>query len=547
MFKRNFALLLVVVLLMASFAGCSSKPAEPTDTSGDSQDTKVPQIFTYNMGSDPETLDPNKASENVGMTILANTCEGLVRMDDAYNPLPGVAEKWEVSDDGLEYTFYLRDAKWSDGKPITAEDFAYSWERALNPDTAADYAYQLFYIKNATKYYSGEASADELGIEVIDEKTIKVTLEGPTPWMMQIFAFPTMFPVRKDIVEANPDTWALEASTFVCNGPFKVAEWKHNEVVTLVPNENYWDAGRIKLEKVNVTLINEESTALAAFEAGDIDAADSIPNTEIPRLQAEMPDEFMILPQLGIYYYTLNNRVKPLDDERVRRALSYAIDRKAIVETVTLGGQLPATAFVPYGVGAGGEDFREVGKKYFPEDGSKIEEAKQLLAEAGYPNGEGFPKLTVSYNTHENHKRIAEAIQQMWKKNLNIDVELTNTEWAVHLKNLEEGNYQIGRIGWLGDYAHPMTFLDLFIKGSGNNYSGWNSDEFDELIAKAKVETDMAKANEYMHKAEDIFMDRVTVMPIYFYTDPEVIKSYVKGWRKSPLGWFYFDGITIEK
>lgn len=558
MFKRSFVLLLVLALVVAAFAGCA--PKAPTPAPADQGDKKaeepakepakpdVPQVFTYNMGADPETLDPNKASENVGLTILKNTNEGLVRLDDSSKAIPGVAEKWDINDDATEFTFYLRDnAKWSDGKAITAQDFEYSWKRALNPETAADYSYQLYYIKNGEKYNNGEATADDLGIEVIDEKTIKVTLEGPTGWMEQIFAFPTLFPVRKDVVEANPEGWALEADTLVSNGPFNVVEWKHNDIIKMVPNENYWDKDRVKLDEFNITLINEQSTALSAFEAGDIDAASEVPSAEIPRLQAE-EEGFMILPDLTLYYYTLNNNIEPLNDEKVRKALAYSLDRRALVDTVLLGGQRPATGVVPYGINYGGEDFREVGGDYgIDPDAAKVEEARKLLEEAGYPNGEGFPTLTISYNTSENHKKIAEALQEMWKQNLNVNVELSNQEWKVHLVKLETKDYQVGRIGWGADYVHPMTFLDLFLADSGNNYTGWGSDEFDNLIRQAKSEVDPKKVNEYMHKAEDIFMERMSIVPIYYYTNPELIKPYVKDWRIDPLGFLYADSIYIEK
>lgn len=558
MFKRSFALLLVLALVVAAFAGCAQETPEPAPA--DQGDKKAeepakepakpdtPQEFTYNMGADPETLDPNKASENVGLTVLVNTNEGLVRLDDSSKAIPGVAEKWDINEDATEFTFYLReDAKWSDGKPVTAKDFEYSWKRALNPETAADYSYQLYYIKNAEKYNMGEGSADDLGIEVIDERTIKVTLEGPTGWMEQIFAFATLFPVRQDVVEADPEGWALDADTLVSNGPFKVAEWKHNDVIKMVPNEHYWDKDRVKLDVFNISLINEQSTTLAAYEAGDIDGADEVPSAEIPRLQAE-EEGFSILPDLSLYYYTINNTVEPLNDVKVRKALAYAIDRRALVDTVLLGGQNPATGVVPYGINYGGEDFREVGGDYgIDSNAARVEEAQKLLAEAGYANGEGFPTFTISYNTSENHKKIAEAIQEMWKQNLNISVELSNQEWKVHLVKLENKDYEIARIGWGADYVHPMTFLDLFLSDSGNNYSGWGSEEFDSLIKQAKMETDPTKVNEIMHKAEDIFMERMTVIPVYYRTMPMVMKPYVKDWRINPLGQLYADSIYIEK
>ncbi|SKC92513.1 peptide ABC transporter substrate-binding protein [Maledivibacter halophilus] len=560
MMKKVLSILLVLVLAVSLFTGCGQNTAndteEPNTNNEEEKDNigaeeekeEVPQVFTYNMGADPETLDPNRASENVGLTVLGNTFEGLVRLDDNSKAEPGMAEKWDINEDATEFTFYLRDdAKWSDGKPVTAHDFKYSWVRALKPETASDYAYQLYYIKNAEKFFNGEATEEDLGIEVIDDKTIKVNLEGPTGWMEQIFAFQTLFPVRKDIVEADPEGWALKPETLISNGPFKIVEWSHNEMIKMVPNEHYWNREAVKLDEFNMTLINENSTALAAYESGQLDAIDDVPRSEIPRLQSE-EEGFMILPDISTFYFTFNNEVEPLNDEKVRKALSYSIDRRAIVDTVLQGGETPATGIVPYGINYGGEDFREVGGNYgIDPEGAKVEEARKLLEEAGYPNGEGFPTLTISYNTDENNKKLAETIQEMWNKNLNISVELSNQEWKVHLIKLESYDYEIGRISWGADYVHPMTFIDLFLSDSGNNYTGWGSEEYDNLVRLAKSETDSKKVNEYMHKAEDILMERMAIMPIYYRTNPEAIKPYVKDWVINPLGNLFADKIYIEK
>lgn len=541
MLKKVLSLLLISVMVLATFSACKSD-----ENTISKEDLTEPQVFTYNMGADPETLDPGKASENVGFTVLVNVFEGLTRLDNNDTAIPGVAKKWEGNEDATEYIFTLReDAKWSDGEIVTAEDFVYAWRRAVDPKNATDYAYQLFYLKNAEAIVGGEKDISELGVEALDEYTLKVTLENPCSWMLEMFAFPTYYPVRKDVVEANPDTWALEAETIVSNGAFKVKHWSHSEEVVMIPNENYWDADRILLDEFRMTLITEESTALAAFETGDIDGSDGVPVTEIPRLLAE-EDDFEILPYIGLYYYTFNNEEPPFDNEKVRKAFSYAIDRKKIVGTITMGGEKPATGVVPNGIFVGEEEFRKAGDDYGIKPDAQIEEAKKLLEEAGYPNGEGLPKITLRYNTSERHKKIAEAVQEMWKQNLGVKVELVNTEWNVHLKNLEEGNYQIGRIGWIGDYAHPMTFIDLFIAASGNNYTNWSSDEYDNLVRDSKSTLNTKEASEYMHKAEDIFMNRHTVIPIYFYTNPELVRSYVKNWHKSRLGYLFVDKVYIE-
>ncbi len=543
MFKKFRCISLIVICTLFLAVGCTNS----NDTTEIDETKEVKQIFKYNMSSHPETLDPTLASEIVGFNVIVNAFEGLTSLDSNDKAVPGVAERWEVSDDEMVYTFYLKDdAKWSDGKPVTAYDFEYAWKRGIDSSSESDYAYQLFYIKNAEDIVEGNASIDELGVEVIDDKTLKVTLESPTSWMPEMFAFPTYFPVRKEIVEKNPDTWTQNEETLVSNGPFKVTKLNNDEKIVMEKNKFYWGKDRVKLEEIHFTLINDSSTALGAFEAGELDGVDNIPTVEIPRLRAES-DEFLILPDLGLYYYIFNNSIEPFNDLKVRKALSLAIDRKAIVNAVSLGGEIPASGVVPEGLKIGGKDFRQLGNDYdIDVDNASIQEARLLLAQAGYPEGEGFPVIKLSYNTNELHQRIAEAIQEMWKVNLNVDCELVNVNWLIHLKKLSEGDYQVGRLGWSADYVHPMTFLDMWITESGNNYSKWNDKKFDEYIKKAKSTVNEKETLKYLHKAENLLMNRHTIMPIYYTTDPEMMKKYVKGWRKSMLGMLYLDKAYIS-
>jgi len=561
--KKGLALLLVFALVVTSFVGCAQKTNEPVKAPEEGQEQSeatepapgeepkelnASQKLTYNLGHDPETIDPQLNSTVGGSIIIANTFEGLVTFDKDLKAVPGTAEEWKVSDDGLVWTFKIREnAKWSDGKPVTAGDFVYAWQRAVDPDVPCDYAYMFDMIKNGTKAYKGEVSPEELGVKAIDDKTLEVTLEAPAPYMVEIFGFATLSPVRKDIIEKDPERWAFTPELAVSNGPFKLASYSQNDVLKLVPNEEYWARDRVKLEELNFVFILEQSTALSAMEAGDVDGIDEVPNQEIPRLQAESED-FIIAPYLGVYYYVFNLTKEPFDDVRVRKAFAKAIDRNAIVTTVTLGGQVPATGYVPSGVTFAGEDFRKAGGDYGMDPmAAQVEEARKLLAEAGYPNGEGLPKITLQYNTSENHKRIAEAIQEMWNQNLNVNVELTNMETRVHYPALEEGNFQIARAGWIGDYNHPMTFLDLLLSDSGNNYTQVRNEEFDRIINEAKLAPDEKKQAELMHKAEDIIMENMTVLPIYYYTLPMMMGKYVKGWYRSPLGQMYFRDAYIEK
>lgn len=457
-----------------------------------------------------------------------------------------MAESWEVSEDGLTYTFKLRDAKWSDGEPVKAQDFEFAWKRALDPTTAAEYAYQMYYLKGGEAFNSGEGSIDDVGVKAIDDKTLEVVLESPTPYFLELTAFPTYFPVRKDVVEADPEGWALNMETYISNGPFKAVEWSHNDVLKVVKNENYYDADSIQLDGIDFYMIVEESTGMSAYESGEIDYLEHIPTDQIPTLQ-ESHEDFEIQPYLGTYFYVFNTTKEPVNDPKVRKALTLAIDRQAIVDVVTKGGQKPASGFVPPGMTlSDGSDFREKGGDYGIPATANVEEAKKLLAEAGYPDGQGFPTIEVMYNTLEAHKAIAEAIQEMWKQNLGINVELRNEEWKVFQETRTQGDFVIARHGWIGDYVDPMTFLDMWLSNSGNNNAQWKNADYDKLIADSK-KAEGADRDALMMQAEKLMMDEYITMPIYYYTKPTLLKSYVKGVHFSPLGFVFYHNATIEK
>ena len=462
----------------------------------------------------------------------------------------GIAEGYEVSEDGLVYTFHIRDnAKWSDGEDVTAKDFEYAWKRALNPNTAAEYAYQLFYIKNGEAYNKGEASADDVGIKVVDNKTIEVTLESAVPYFVSLLAMPVYYPVRQDIIEENGDKWALSPETYVSNGPFKMTEWSEKESMTFIKNENYWDADNVKLETLVFRLIDDQTTTLSAFKNGELDIMEQPPTTEIQSLIDEGVAK--VYPYLGTYFYMVNvsgkglssEAVDALQDVRVRKALSLAIDRNLITEKVSMGGEIPATSYVPEGVkDTQGNTFH----KDYSSVTTNIEEAKKLLEEAGYPNGQGFPTITFTYNTASNNQMIAQAIQDMWKTNLGINVELKNEEWAVFQTTRNNFQYEVCRHGWIGDYNDPMTFLDMWVTASGQNNAGYSNEEYDSLIAQAKSEQDGEKRTELLRKAEDILMDDMAIIPIYYYTNIVCANDNVKGYVKSPLGSMLFRQAYVE-
>lgn len=542
--------------------GCTKTKENEGEKPGDGNtpvvEETVEQKIVYNLGADPKTIDPQLNSAVDGSTIIHNAFEGLMREDENSKIVPGTAEKYEVSDDGTVYTFHIRkDAKWSDGKPVVAGDFEYAWKRALNPKVAAEYAYQLFYIKNGAAYYNQEkvggkvATAEDVGVKVIDDNTLEVTLEAPVPYFLSLAAFPTYFPVRKDIIEGNEEKWTLKPDTYISNGPFKMSEWKEKESITFVKNENYWDAKNVKLETLEVKLIDDQITYLNAFKSGEIDVIESPPQAEIPTLLDEGTAK--IYPYLGTYFYVINvsDKAKDVDPKaaealsnpKFRKALSLAIDRQLIVDKVAQGGQAPATSYVPAGIlDSIGEEFQ----KDYSSKGANIEEAKKLLEEAGYPNGEGAPTITFTFNTDQGHQNIAQAVQDMWKTNLGINVELKNEEWAVFQDTRNNFQYSMARHGWIADYNDPMTFLDMWTTGNGQNNAGYSNKEYDKLIAQAKVELDDAKRTELLHKAEDILMDESPIIPLYYYTNVLCIDKNVKGTYKSPLGQMEFRDAYVE-
>ena len=541
--KKILAMTLLTALVGSTFLGCGS--TENTVSSGN-----VEQKIVYNIDANPKTIDPQLNSAVDGSKVIRNTFEGLMREIENGEVENGIAEGYEVSEDGLVYTFHIRDnAKWSDGEDVTAKDFEYAWKRALNPNTAAEYAYQLFYIKNGEAYNKGEASADDVGIKVVDNKTIEVTLESAVPYFVSLLAMPVYYPVRQDIIEENGDKWALSPETYVSNGPFKMTEWSEKESMTFIKNENYWDADNVKLETLVFRLIDDQTTTLSAFKNGELDIMEQPPTTEIQSLIDEGVAK--VYPYLGTYFYMVNvsgkglssEAVDALQDVRVRKALSLAIDRNLITEKVSMGGEIPATSYVPEGVkDTQGNTFH----KDYSSVTTNIEEAKKLLEEAGYPNGQGFPTITFTYNTASNNQMIAQAIQDMWKTNLGINVELKNEEWAVFQTTRNNFQYEVCRHGWIGDYNDPMTFLDMWVTASGQNNAGYSNEEYDSLIAQAKSEQDGEKRTELLRKAEDILMDDMAIIPIYYYTNIVCANDNVKGYVKSPLASMLFRQAYVE-
>lgn len=518
------------MLTVLCLVGCGNKPAV--------------KYLRFCVGAEPETLDPRKMTDEVGGNIAAQLFEGLTVLDDKAVAVPAAAERWEVSPDGLTYTFYLRpDAKWSNGDQLTAQDFEFAWKTALSPEVASRYAYQLFCLKNGENYNKGRVPVSEVGVTAVDDKTLKVVLERPTAYFSSLTAFHSYYPVHRQTVKSNPD-WANDAGTIIGNGPFKIVSWTHNNKIEFAKNPYYWDAAKVKLDKMEFILVDNENTELAMFDNNQADMGRSPVSAAIPRLIKE--GKLKIYPLLATYFYCFNVTKPPLDNLKVRQALLLAIDREAIIKNVTKGEQKAALAWVPSGLSdaVSGSEFRTVGGNFYQDN--DIAAARKLLAEAGYPDGRGLPPITLIYNTNEGHKSIAEAVQEMWRKNLGVEVSLMNQEWKVFINTRNKGDFQIARHGWSGDYADPMTFIDLFTSDSGNNDAQYRNAAYDALVALAKTTNDQAVRMKAMHDAEKMLMDDAIIAPVYYYTNLTYVKPYVKGYRCTILGTFYFKEAYLE-
>ncbi|WIJ25998.1 peptide ABC transporter substrate-binding protein [Devosia sp. RR2S18] len=488
-------------------------------------------------GGDPGSLDPHKVSGDWENRVVGDYIEGLVTDNAAAEPIPGQAESWEVSEDGLTYTFKLRDdIFWTDGEPVTAEDFEFAFQRLMDPATASEYAYLQYPIKNAEAINSGEITDfSQLGVKAIDDKTLEITLEQPTPFFIEALTHYTAFPVPKHLVEEHGDQWT-SVENIAGNGPYEIVEWIPGSYVRSEKNEEYYDAENVQIDEVYYHVLEDQAAALNRYRAGEFDILTDFPSDQYAWMQENLPGQAQVDPFLGIYYYVMNQEQPPFDDVRVREALSISILRDVIGPDILGTGELPAYGWVPPGTGNYVED------AYMPEWAEmpyeeRVARAQELLTEAGY--GPDNP-LTVQlrYNTNDNHQRIAVALAAMWEP-LGVNVELFNAEVAVHYDALRAGDFQLGRAGWLLDYNDPSNTLDLLKTGVdqggemnwGNNYGRYSNEEFDSLMAQAATEQDLDARAELLAQAEEIAMDEFAAIPIYWYVSKNVVSPSISGFE----------------
>lgn len=548
---KKWALLLVLVFSMSLvLAACSGDDKEKDSGSADSSekdsgDTEATeeaegdseladdQTLNVNIKTEPPSLHPGTATDTTSGAVLYQTFEGLMRINQDDEVEEAMAESYEVSDDLLTYTFKIReDAKWSNGDPVTAQDFESAWKWVLNPDSAdTDYAYQLYPIKGAQAAKEDGGSLDEVGVTSKDEKTLVVELAQPTPYFLDLTAFYTYYPTNHKVVEEN-ENWAQEKTeNYVTNGPFLFESWEHKNQIVLKKNPEYWDADTVKLETINMYMIEDENTELQMFNNGELDWAGSptgaLPLAAIPALKEE--GKLNISPLAGVYYYSYNTEAEPFNNVNIRKAFALAINRQGIVENITKGEQQPAMGLVPPSI------FEENNEGYFKDN--DVEKAKEYLEKGLEELGlDKLPTVKLSYNTDEGHATIAQAVQDMWKKSLDVDVELNNEEWNVYLDSMSEGNYQVGRMGWNADFNDAINFLEIFQSVGGNNYTNWESEEYSDLIEKSRTETDPEARKQILRDAEALFMEELPIAPIYFYTNVWVQNEKVKNVEVSPLG-----------
>ena len=555
--KKVLSAMLAGTMALSLLSACGSeKPqniADVTTGSGSAAASSAAaapaekQEMTFVLNNIPDGLDPGVTNNSFAQYVLINCFEGLVTYDETGSLVGGSAESWDISDDGLVYTFHLRDGlKWSDGTPLTAQDFVYSIQRVLTPATAAQYVSMVTgYVKNAQEFYDGTATAEDLGVKAIDDQTLEITLIQPTSYFIDVLSMWVYDPVQQATVEANGDSWTSSPETYVCNGPFKVTGMSLNENVILEKNENYWDAENVTLEKLTFRYILDNSTALTAYESGEVDGIISVPSSDYARLKAEKAG-LQVYPSYGTVYYNINCEAEPYNDPLVRKALCLAVDRQALIDNVVQVDAQPAYSFLAPGYSVDGKDITEGRSDYGLSATADVEAAQAALAKAGYPNGEGFPTLKLSYYQDDTVKKIVEAMAEMLKNNLNINVEVSSNDWAIFYEDVQQGNYEVAAMGWSADYLNPMSFLPLFKTGDSSNNSFYSNPEYDALVEQVMSEGDAAAAAELTMQAADLASNDYCCLPLYYKANSFLMHDNITGYYMTASSNLYFKNVVVS-
>jgi len=556
--KKTLSLLLVLSMVATLFAGCGSKEEEApatlddieTEAEEESGEAKVAdaQELTFVLNNEPDTIDPTITNNSFATPVIMNCFEGLVTYDENGEVVAGNAEDWDCNEEMTVYTFKLREGlKWSDGTPLTANDYVYSAFRVLDPATAGLYVNMISdYVVNGNEYYAGEVSAEEVGIKALDDLTLEFTLAAPCPYFVDLVSMWCYYPVQQATIEANGDQWTTTAEGYVCNGPFKMTEIKMGESYVLEKNENYWDAANVSLDKLTYRFILDVATALTAYENGEVDGVRTIPSSDFARLRAEDAG-VQVAGSYGTVYYDINCGVAPFDNVLVRKALNLAIDREAIINNVAQIEAVPAFSFYAPGYVVDGKDLTEGRPTFGMSATAEVEAAQAALAEAGYPNGEGFPTLQLSYYSDDNVKKIAEAIKEMWETNLGITVEISSADWAVFYSDVQAGNYQVAAMGWSADYVNPMSFLPLIYTDDVTNNSFYSNPEYDAIVDQVKTESDPSKFAALVKQADELVSADYPFLPLYYKSNNYLLKDYVEGvWMTSSSNLYFRNAVVYE-
>jgi oligopeptide transport system substrate-binding protein len=527
----NRIVLLSICLLVA---GCAKR--ETVVEAGNRN-----QIFHVGNLSEPKDLDPHVVTGVSAYNVISALLEGLVSEEPGES---GVAERWTVSPDGRVYTFHLREnAKWSNGDPVTASDFVFSYRRILSPMLGSPYAYMLHLLKNGKAFNTGErADFDQVGAKALDARTLELTLETPTSSFLSQLNHWSWFPVHPPTIlkhgkiDELGTKWTLPEH-YVGNGPFTLKSWKQNSAIVVEKNPYYWDHATVRLNEIHFHPIGDHTIEERSFRAGQLHVTGTVPLDRVRYYQDNHPEMLRIDPYLRSYYYLLNVNQPPFNDLRIRKALALAVDREKIARLVTRAGEQPAFSFTPPHIG-----------NYTPPApfAMDIARARELLAEAGFPNGEGFPSSALLFHTSDLHTRIAEVIQQMWQENLGIHIELENVEWKVYQARRKNKEYGIARAEWVADYADPASFLEIWQTGGGNNHSGWSSPAYDRLIQNAANASNETQRMDCFRQAETILLNELPIIPLLFMPSKSLIQPSVRGWNSSILDHHPYKHIYLE-
>ncbi len=526
--KRKFALLLAFALLLTTGILQASVVAEGEN------------VIKYEIADDPQQMDPTLNTYSRSSIVLQNLFAGLYKLGpDGESYIPGCAESYEVSEDGMTYTFQLKEGLlWSDGTPLTAQDFEYSWKRVLNPEVGSGSASDLWVLKNGKEYNEGTLTADDVGVKATDDKTLVVETSYYAPWFVTLTATTVFFPVKKDVVEATGDAWTKSVDTYVSNGAFMLTEYSSLDKLVMTKNPNYYAAADVKIDQLIYYIIADPTAVLVAYDNGELNVADDI-DINAKNKYGET-DQYVTSDRIGIQYWDFNTKLPEFSDARVRRAFSMSIDRQAVLTAVGLTSEVPVFGFVPDSQPSLTTEgsYRSVAGNQFAED---VAAAQALLAEAGYEGGAGFPAVNIVCQNSDQQKLMAQILGEMWKTNLGIEYTITTYESSTYWDELANGNFSVGRNGYTCDYLDPSANLKIWVSGSNASENGWDDTTYDDMIAAASQIIDPAAREQALVAAEAYLCEQMPGMPMYTMTDDYLVKSELKGIVKNKIGHIYFE------